>query len=147
MELLSADTGNWDMVKLFSLDANPKYFDRRPLGPDHIIVTPYKVPNCTIGYVLKKSAAQRLLDCSIPFFRPVDEDHKFFWEKELQVALVVPPPITIGDQQTTTGTINEDRRAARPAELTGRILQGFRNLVYQICYKTLLHWHRTTRQR
>ncbi|MCY4148900.1 MAG: glycosyltransferase family 25 protein, partial [Gammaproteobacteria bacterium] len=108
MELLSEDTGNWDMVKLFSLDANPKYFDRRPLGPDHIIVTPYKVPNCTIGYVLKKSAAQRLLDCSIPFFFFFQAEHRFFWLFVLQGALVVPSPITIGDQQTTTGTINED---------------------------------------
>jgi len=145
MELLSEDFGNWDMVKLFTMNADPKCIARRPLGSDHIIATPYKVPNCTIGYGLRKSAAQRLLDCSLPFFRPIDEDHKFFWEKGLRIALVLPPPLTIGEQQTTTGTITDERRAAKPAEFTGRILLGFRNLVYQIRYKILLYWHRSKR--
>lgn len=145
MELLSKNDSNWEMVKLFSLNVDPKCIARRPLGPNHIIATPYKVPNCTIGYGLRKSAAQRLLDCSIPFFRPVDEDHKFFWETGLHVALVLPPPVTVGIQQTTTETIGEERCAAKPTQTTRRILQGIRNLLYQIRYKTLLRWHRTIR--
>ncbi|MCY4275528.1 MAG: glycosyltransferase family 25 protein [Gammaproteobacteria bacterium] len=30
MELLSEDIDNWDMVKLFSLNTNPKYIEHRP---------------------------------------------------------------------------------------------------------------------
>lgn len=145
MELLSEDLGSWDMVKLFSLNANPKIITQRPLGTNHVIAMPYRVPTCLIGYGLRKSAAQRLLDCSIPFFRPVDEDQKFFWETGLRVALVLPPPVTIGNQQTVTGTIGEERRAAKPTQLTRRIHRGIRNLLYQIRYTTLLHWHRTMR--
>lgn len=147
MKLLSEDHGDWDMVKLFSLNANPKVISRRLLGANHIIAMPYRVPTCLIGYGLKKSAAQKLVDCSIPFFRPVDEDQKFFWETGLQVALVLPPPVTIGSQQTVTGTIGEERRAAKPTQLTGMICQGIRNLRYQIRYTALLHWHRTIRWR
>ena len=102
MELLSQDAENWDIVKLFSLNTNPKYIERRLLGPNHIITTPYKVPNCTIGYGIRKSAAQKLLDCSLPFFRAIDEDHKFFWEKKLRVVLVMPPPLDNRKRTTTT---------------------------------------------
>ncbi|MYB34297.1 MAG: glycosyltransferase family 25 protein [Gammaproteobacteria bacterium] len=142
MELLSEDTDSWDIVKLFSLKTNLKCIARRPLGKDHSIATPYKVPNGTIGYGIRKSAAKRLLDCSIPFFRPIDEDHKFFWEKGLRVALVLPPPLTIGDEQTATGTIQDDRRTTKPTRFTKKLHQGIRNLLYQIRYKALLHWHR-----
>ena len=145
MQFLSEDSDNWDMVKLFSLNAAPKCFASRPLGSDHVIATPYKVPNGTVGYGLRQAVAQKLLDSSIPFFRPVDEDLKFFWEKELRIALVCPPPLTIGDEQTTTWTVSEERRSVKPTRFTTRILQGLRNLVYQIHYKTLLHWYRTTR--
>jgi len=143
--LLSEGPGSWDMVKLFSLNTNPKYITRRPLGSDHIIVKPYRVPTCAIGYGLRKSTAQRLLDCSIPFFRPVDEDHKFFWEKELKVELVLPPPVTIGNQQAVTGTVGEERRAAKPTRFHMRMLRGIRSLLYQIRYTALLHWHRAIR--
>ncbi len=145
MELLSEETGSWDMVKLFSLNANPRCITRRPLGPDHIIAMPYRVPSCLIAYGLRKSAARKLLDRSIPFFRPVDEDQKFFWEKGLRVALVLPPPVTIGNQQTVTGTVGEERRAAKPTRLPARMLRGIRSLLYQIRYTALLHWHRTIR--
>ncbi|MGG7645477.1 glycosyltransferase family 25 protein [Rhodovulum sp. YNF3179] len=139
LELLSADGGrDWDMVKLFSFDASPKTVRHRPHGPNHDLVIPYRVPTCMIGYALTRAAAAHLARRAVPFFRPVDEDQKFFWETGLRVALVLPPPITVGDQQAATGTIGTARRAAGGGGLA-RLVRG---LGYQLRYRAALHWHR-----
>lgn len=128
--------------KLFSLDPAPKCVARRLLGSAHNIAAPYRVPNCLIGYGLTQKAARWLADRAIPFFRPVDEDQKFFWETGLRVALVLPAPVTVGDQQTVTGTVRAERRAARQAKGVGRLVQTCRGLDYQLRYTALLHYYR-----
>ncbi len=134
LDLLSKDdTGDWDMVKLFSFDDAPRIVAERPLG-DFRLVTPYRVPTCLIGYGLTRDAAARLAQRAIPFFRPVDEDQKFFWETGLSVALVLPCPIRVGDQQTVTGTIGKARRAAGK----GGMMQALRGLRYQLGYRRAL---------
>lgn len=139
---LGEDQGDWDMVKLFSLDPSPPVLSRRTLGLGHDIVIPYRVPTCLLGYGLRREAAHQLLDKAIPFFRPVDEDQKYFWETGLKVALVTPPPLLIGDQQTVTGTIGNARRAAAKQGSRGCVAQAWHGLVYQLRYAALLHWHR-----
>jgi glycosyl transferase family 25 len=138
LRLLSESAPDWDMVKLFSFDAAPRVLSRRPLGPRHELVVPYRVPTCLIGYGLTREAAGHLAATSVPFCRPVDEDQKFFWETGLRVALVLPPPVVVGDQQTVTGTIGTERRA-RAARGPG---QALRSLTYQARYLAALHWHR-----
>lgn len=134
LRLLAEDeTGDWDMVKLFTFDDTPRIVAERPLG-DFRLVTPYRVPTCLIGYALTRAAAARLAARATPFFRPVDEDQKFFWETGLSVALVLPAPIAVGDQQTVTGTIGKARRAAGK----GGILQVLRGLRYQWNYRRAL---------
>ena len=86
------------MIKLFSLDNSPHTMPRQPLGQQHEIVVPYRVPSCMIGYGVTVAAAARLADHAIPFFRPVDEDMKFFWETGIRVSLVLPCPIAVGDR-------------------------------------------------
>ncbi len=135
MDLLSRDAArDWDMVKLFSFDTAPAALTDRALGPRHRIVTPDRVPTCLIGYGVTRDAAARLAARAIPFFRPVDEDQKFFWETGMRNALVLPPPVTVGDQQTVTGTIGTARRsAARSAPR--RFLHGLR---YRLAYRIAL---------
>lgn len=147
MTLLSEDRRGWDMIKLFTLDPRPKCVARRDLGSGHEIVVPFRVPSCTLGYGLTREAARRLADRAVPFFRPVDEDHKFFWETGLQVALVLPAPLTVGDQRAVTGTIGTERRivgraSARRAKGVSRLMQAKRGLLYRIRYTALLHCHR-----
>ncbi len=139
LDLLSGPQDMWDMVKLFSFDATPKMVETKALGPYEIGI-PYRVPTCLIGYGLTKSAAARLVDRAIPFFRPVDEDQKFVWETGLRVALILPPPITVGDQEAATGTIGSVRRATR----SGRSVLGqtLHNLSYQLRYAWRLRRHR-----
>ena len=142
----SEDRRDWDMVKLFVRDPNVKCIARRTLGAAHQIAIPYRVPTCLIGYGLKREAARQLADRAIPFFRPVDEDQKFFWETGLRVAVVLPAPVKVGDQQTVTGTVGMERRAAGRAKGFRRLARGFRGLVYQLRYHTLLHYHRALGQ-
>ena len=129
---------DWDMVKLFSFDPQPKTVGERSLGAGHRLVVPYRVPTCLIGYGLSRAAARHLADRAIPFFRPVDEDQKFFWETGLKVALVLPTPVTVGDQQTVTGTIGTERRSAARRGFR----QTLRGLAYQVRYRAALYWHR-----
>ena len=135
---LCEDERDWDMVKLFSLDQAPRTVTRRRLGPRHEVVVPFRVPACTMGYGLTREAARHLVKRAIPFFRPVDEDQKFFWETGLRVALVLPSPVQVGDQQAMTGTIGGERRSS--AKHGGA--QAWRGLIYQLRYLALLHWHR-----
>jgi glycosyl transferase, family 25 len=130
------DARDWDVVKLFTFDSDPKVVRERKLGGQLRLVVPYRVPTCLIGYVLTREAAQRLVAKSLPFFRPVDEDMKFYWEKDLRVTLVLPAPITVGDQQAVTGTIGNERRSSKD----GRGLAH--HLVYQLRYRASLFWHR-----
>jgi glycosyl transferase, family 25 len=135
LRLLSDDGGrDWDMVKLFSFDTAPATIAGRALGPRHRIVIPDRVPTCLIGYGVTRAAAAHLESRAIPFFRPVDEDQKFFWETGLRNALVLPPPVRVGDQQTVTGTIGVARRTA--AKAIPR--RPFHTLRYQIGYRLAL---------
>lgn len=144
---LSVDTvGDWDMVKLFTLDpAAPVGMVRelaRDLAGDLLpgvrIGIPYRVPTCLIGYGLTRAAAAGLLARALPFFRPVDEDQKFVWDTGLRVALVQPAPVVLGDQQTVTGTVGRARRAGRRRGL-GQLLHQLR---YAWRYRTALARHR-----
>ena len=135
---LCEDERDWDMVKLFSFDQAPRTMTRRLLGPRHEIVVPFRIPACTIGYGLTREAACHLSKRAIPFFRPVDEDHKFFWETGLRVALVLPSPVQVGDQQAVTDTIGEERRSL--AKHGGA--QALHALIYQLRYLVCLYWNR-----
>ena len=144
LALLSGDTADWDMVKLFSFDAEPKLEWERPLGP-YRIGMPYRVPTCLIGYGLTREAAAHLAGRARPFFRPVDEDQKFVWETGLRVALVLPPPLLVGDQSTVTGTIGAERRASRAGQ--GALARAVRNLRYSLRYSWNLARHRRAERR
>ncbi len=136
---LSEDGGSdWDMVKLFTFDPDAKTVAERDLKPGLRLVVPFRVPTCLIGYGLTRDAACRLADRAVPFFRPVDEDQKYFWETGLRVALTLPAPIIVGDQQTVTGTIGNARRTAAQGGLA-RLWRGLRT---QIAYQLALRWHR-----
>ncbi len=133
--LLSAPQDQWDMVKLFSFDEAPDLVSEEALGRFRIGI-PYRVPTCLIGYGLTKAGAARLVARALPFFRPVDEDQKFFWETGLRVALILPPPIVVGDQEAATGTIGQTRRAMRSGR--SRIGQALHNLRYRLSYERQL---------
>lgn len=139
MQALSEDrTGDWDMVKLFTLDPGVALAGARELTAGVRIGIPYRVPTCLTGYGLTREAARHLAGRALPFFRPVDEDQKFVWETGLRVALVLPAPVTLGDQQTVTGTIGRARREARRRGLG----QALHSALYGWRYRRALARHR-----
>lgn len=141
MRALSVDeVGDWDMVKLFTLDPSVLLGGARDLLPGVRIGIPYRVPTCLIGYGLTREAAARLSARALPFFRPVDEDQKFVWETGLRVALVLPAPVVLGDQQAVTGTVGRARREGNRGGLR-RVLHRLR---YNLRYRRALARHRAS---
>lgn len=138
LDALATGSEGYDMVKLFAFDATPRAVASAPLGSRHALIEPYRVPTCLIGYTLTREAAARLAARALPFFRPVDEDQKFLWETGLRVGLVTPPPVRIGDQRATTGTIGGARRAVGRSGLA----QAVHSALYQLRYRAALHRHR-----
>lgn len=140
------DDGAWDIAKLFSAQPSPKMLDLRPLATGHEIGTPYKVPSTTLGYAIRRDAAIRLARISLPVSRPIDEDHKHFWELDLRVALVVPSPLTFGLQNAETGTITAARRVRQKRPWGAELMQVWRTLRYRLNYMAGLHWRRLVRR-
>jgi glycosyl transferase family 25 len=144
LELLSEDApgGRWDMVKLFAFKPEPRLINPRRLGERHTVGVAYRVPTCLIAYGLTRDAAARLAARAIPFFRPVDEDQKFFWETGMRVALVMPPPVTVGDQRSVTGTVGDVRRKAGRDSPRPALERAWSSLAYQLNYAVRLHYSR-----
>jgi glycosyl transferase family 25 len=142
LESLQHDPGDWDMVKLFSGRTAPRLVSARELLPGVQLAVPFKVPSTTLGYVIRRDAARRLVETSLPFARPIDEDHKFYWEFGLKIAAVLPPPLRFGVQEAATGTITAARQKSGRAGARGALRQAWRSLRYRIGYLIALHRHR-----
>ena len=143
---LADDAGPWEIAKLFSLKKTQRMLAGRPLCAGREIVVPYKVPTTTLGYAIRREAAARLAARALPVSRPIDEDHKHFWELDLRVALVAPPPLRFGDDTAETGTIQGTRRRARDLSGWAAMAQSWRSLRYRLRYVAGLHWNRLVRR-
>lgn len=139
---ISADQGDWDMTKLFSFRPGAKHRHPRPIANGVTLVEPYKIPSTTLGYALRKDAATRLLSLSAPFFRPVDEDLKFYWEKSLKIVLALPQVLEVGAQETAEGTVGESRGRAQSGDGRSAIGRAVAGLRYQLGYSLRLHRER-----
>ena len=148
-EILSAisdDTGSWELAKLFSARVDQKVLDCRPLVAGRDIGVPYKVPNTTLGYAIRRETAARLAAGALPISRPIDEDHKHFWELGLRVAMVTPSPLAWGEQSAETGTITAARHRTKKQNLRAAFLQAWRSFRCRLSYTSKLHWHRIIRR-
>ena len=134
------------VVKLFSARKVQKLLGSRPLVADREIAVPYKVPNTTLGYAIRRDTAARLAACALPVSRPVDEDHKYFWELGLRIALVTPSPLAFGVQSAETGTITAARRQKTVPNNGAALRQMWRSICYRISYIGKLHWYRLVRR-
>lgn len=133
--LSATDAPDWDIAKLICIHDDPKLTSSAPLTGRYHLTRPYRVPTMALGYAIKRASAAAMLARVPPFFRPVDEDQKFFWEHGQRIALVQPNPLSVGEQEAATGTIGSARRKRSK----GRAL---RKLRYQFGYQLRLRWHR-----
>jgi len=143
---ISDDAGSWEIAKLFSARVDQKLLDCRPLVTGREIGVPYKVPNTTLGYAIRRDTAARLAACALPISRPIDEDHKHFWELGLRVAMVTPSPLAWGEQCAETGTITAARYRTKKQNARAAVLHTWRSLRCRISYTSKLHWHRIIRK-
>lgn len=146
LDALTTDGGTWDITKLFSARKQQKIFGLRSLCHGRGLGLPYKVPNTMLGYVIRRNAAKRLANNSLPFSRPVDEDHKHFWEQNLRVKMVSPPPLQFSDLSTETGTITAARRVQTATSFTQKLEQLRRTVRFRTNYLVKLHWHRLVKR-
>lgn len=143
---VSKDDGEWDIAKLFSARVGQKVMDRRPLVAGREIAVPYKVPNTMLGYAVRRDAAATLAARALPMSRPIDEDHKHFWEQDIRIALVTPSPLAFGVHSTETGTITAARREKTKLKAGTAVTQVWRALRFRLNYLVKLHWHRFVRR-
>lgn len=140
------DEGDWDIVKLFSARVGQKLLDQRPLVAGREIAVPYKVPNTTLGYMIRRETAARLATSAMPVSRPIDEDHKHFWEWGLKVSMVSPSPLSFGILSAGTDTITAARRRTGKGGVRAALMQAWRSLRFRANYIIKLHWHRGIRR-
>lgn len=133
--LCATASPEWDIAKLFCIDPAPDLISRAPLVGRYQLCQPFRVPSTTLGYAITRASAAALLARSVPFFRPIDEDHKFFWEHGQRIALVHPNVLSVGAQEAATGTIGSERRGRSKGA-------AWRKLRYQIGYQLRLRLHR-----
>lgn len=138
---LQTDGGSWDIAKLFSMKPVAWADTPRTLSGGVRLGLPRRVPSTMMGYAIRRDAAARLAARSQRFFRPIDEDHKFYWEFDLSVAMVDPAPIAIGDQDTAAGTIGAARRAANRTDPRSWGARAWAGLRYQLGYRWGLWRH------
>ncbi len=149
LRLLPKHFYNWDMIKLFAANPDRSWIEQHALGSKHKIVSPYKIPNVTIAYGLTKDTAQHLIERATPFFRPIDEDLKYFWETRLQIGLVLPLPVAVNPQtaftKTSIGRGRHQFKEEQKRKLSSNIVRSLRRFIYQIRYEFSVHFHRNWR--
>jgi len=106
-QAVSRDAGDWDVVKLFGKAQMAKQTAPRKIGPSLRLFWPEEVPATMLGYAIRRDAAERLMHATQPFFRPIEEDMQFYWERDLKVAMMAPSPIADGVQDTAEGTVSD----------------------------------------
>jgi len=138
LSTLCCDEDDWDMVKLYSRKPGRKVVSERFLENGMGLVVPWQVPTSTIGYLIRKDAASRLLSQRERFFRPVDEDLRWVWEHQLDIRLLRPPPLDQGGEAKAANSVESARKS------TGRnsLSQGWKNLKYRVHYLTRLFFYR-----
>ena len=77
-----------------------RLFDHLIMNFD-IVDTP-TVPIATTGYIIKVSCLDKLLDSTSRFTRPIDVELKSYWELNLKIFSVYPPPIRISEDNNST---------------------------------------------
>lgn len=98
-EIIEADM-SWDMVKLFETRKSRR--ELRSLDSGVKIVDTPTMPIATTGYIVKVSSLPRLLESTKQFSRPIDVELKSYWELNLRIYSIYPPPIKISEDNDST---------------------------------------------
>jgi len=120
---------SWDVIKLFVLK-RPRLRIVKRIFSECSLIRCFKVPTCMTAYLLSRSGAEKLLRSRPKFFRPVDEDIKYYWENRLDILALDPAPVGLGQQHAELGTVGAARRARKKRGGTAR--KAWLQLKYQV---------------
>jgi glycosyl transferase family 25 len=91
-ELFTKHIDNWLSIVNTTDPTSLKLFTKRPIQGTTVatvqgvkIVRPNRVPLGCVAQLLNKPAAQKLLEFSNPFYRPIDVDYQLWWEHGVDV--------------------------------------------------------------
>lgn len=102
----------WDMIKLWARpNAISREVARAPEG--RRLLRELVVSKRTVGQIVSRSGAKRLLEESLPISRPIDVQLQYFWELGVRI-LAVDPPLVVDVGDTLPGS---SRTKARFDEL------------------------------
>jgi len=136
---------NWDLIKLHC-GSVVHGWKLQPLVPGHDLFEFTKVPIRTLGYAITDRAAARLVERSVPFARPIDIDHKHWWELGVRIMGVYPPVLEVDHRYLSTSTIGEARRRRREqATFLERVARGVRHIRDETRYQIGIRKHRPIR--
>ena len=121
----------WDIVKLFLLK-EPKSCIVVKVDSSFSIIQTMKVPTCMTAYLVSREGARKLLNSRSKFFRPVDEDVKYYWEHGINVYSVKPALVGIGEQHAELGTVGVARRESKKS------FGSTRKLLIQLNYQLIV---------
>jgi glycosyl transferase family 25 len=90
-------------------------------------------PVRTVALFWSQEGARRFLAVAYPLRRPVDVQLKHWWEGDLNILAVSPPPVVQDEKHATASTIG----ARRPRGFLGRLRQWR----YRLGYAFASQWH------
>jgi glycosyl transferase family 25 len=108
------------------------------LSGQYRLVKPSVVPGRTTAYAISRAAAETLLKRTLPIYRPIDVDFRFWWQLGVDVYLVQPAPVSERPSSHADSTIEAARRAMKPQALPLRLHRWIRHLTFQAGYRASL---------
>ena len=113
VEALGEDTSDWEFVRLTATFQRTAYPLRRLAG-EHFLVEYLEQPNGTVGYLLNRRAARRLLDYTTDMAHAIDNAIDREWEHGVNIMGVAPGPISHQESfETTLGSAPRPRLSLR----------------------------------
>lgn len=125
------------IIKLFPSEwPNHTIIKSKRLDESHNIVFPYHIPWGCVAYYINNAAARILIAKRNTFFRPVDDDMRYFWETGINVGVVSPAPIMLNQQYHNTSILAQ-LRYFRRRDQRKNIIKIIKLLRRRIQYESL----------
>ncbi len=99
--LRSTELSPWDMIKLWGQDRR-MVRDIAPLAGEFRLVREAFISRRTVGQIVSRAGAEKLLARTLPLHRPIDTQLQYPWETGLEI-LSVQPSLVIDVGETKLG--------------------------------------------
>ena len=125
--------GQWDLFRLHGI-YNKKHLSMGQLHSFEIIEN-LKDPSSAAAFLIKPSAAQKLLAYSESFYMPVDDYMECRYLHQLRILAIKPDPINIAEELPTTIADRRKPQLSISKRLLKELYQanhGLRNFIWRL---------------